>query len=83
MVKRFFFFLLKAAFDMEILALVSVYILHHLLSGCPNSCNVPHSPAVFMLYWAKITVCSEIHTQHINALCGQNVELPFIKTGGT
>jgi len=26
-----------------------------------------------------ITVCSEIHTKHINTLCGQNVELLNVK----
>jgi hypothetical protein len=26
-----------------------------------------------MLYREIIAVCSEIHTKHINALCGQNV----------
>ena len=28
-----------------------------------------------MLYGEIIAVCSEIHTKHINTLCGQNVEL--------
>jgi len=28
-----------------------------------------------MLYREIIAVSSEIHTKHINALCGQNVEL--------
>jgi len=32
-----------------------------------------------MLYREVIAVCSEIHTKHINTLCGQNVEL-YIKT---
>jgi len=37
-----------------------------------------------MLYRGKkIAVCSEIHTKHINTLCGQNVELLNVKTGGT
>ena len=27
-----------------------------------------------MLYRGKIAVCSEIHTKHIKALCGQNVD---------
>jgi hypothetical protein len=31
-----------------------------------------------MLYRGIIAVCSEIHTKHINTLCGQNVEL-YIK----
>ena len=28
-----------------------------------------------MLYRETIAVCSQIHTKHINTLCGQNVEL--------
>jgi hypothetical protein len=31
-----------------------------------------------MLYMEIIAVCSQIHTKHINTLCGQNVEL-YIK----
>ena len=31
-----------------------------------------------MLYRDIIPVCSQIHTKHINTLCGQNVEL-YIK----
>jgi ribosomal silencing factor RsfS len=30
-----------------------------------------------------ITVCSQNHTKHINALCGQNAELLNVKPGGT
>jgi hypothetical protein len=32
-----------------------------------------------MLYRETIAVCSEIHTKHINTLCGQNVELLNVK----
>jgi hypothetical protein len=32
-----------------------------------------------MLCREVIAVCSEIHTKHINALCGQNVELLSLK----
>ena len=32
-----------------------------------------------MLYREIIAVCSEIHTKHINILCGQNVELLKVK----
>ena len=32
-----------------------------------------------MLYREIIALCSQIHTKHINTLCGQNVEL-YIKT---
>jgi hypothetical protein len=36
-----------------------------------------------MLYSEIIAVCSEIHTKHINTLCGQNVEFVNVKHGGT
>jgi len=36
-----------------------------------------------MLYREIIAVCSEIHTKHINTLCGQNVEFTNVKPGGT
>jgi hypothetical protein len=36
-----------------------------------------------MLYSEIIAVCSEIHTKHINTLCGQNVEFMNVKHGGT
>ena len=32
-----------------------------------------------MLYREIIVVCSQIHTKHINTLCGQNVELWAVK----
>ena len=32
-----------------------------------------------MLYSEIIAVCSQIHTKHINTLCGQNVELQDVK----
>jgi len=32
-----------------------------------------------MLYRERIAVCSEIHTKHINKLCGQNVEMLNVK----
>ena len=35
-----------------------------------------------MLYREIIAVCSQIHTKHINTLCGQNVGLPNVKPGG-
>jgi hypothetical protein len=36
-----------------------------------------------MLYDEIIAVCSEIHTLHINTLCGQIVESVNVKPGGT
>ena len=32
-----------------------------------------------MLYREIIAVCSQIHTKHINTVCGQNVELSNAK----
>jgi len=32
-----------------------------------------------MMYREIIAVCSQIHTKHINTLCGQNVELLSVK----
>ena len=32
-----------------------------------------------MLYREIMVVCSEIHTKHINTVCGQNVELLNVK----
>ena len=32
-----------------------------------------------MLYREIIAVCSQIHTNHINTLCGQNVDLLNVK----
>jgi len=35
-----------------------------------------------MLYRVIMAVCSEIHTKHINTLCGQNIELLNVKLMG-
>jgi hypothetical protein len=35
-----------------------------------------------MLYREIIAVCSQINTKRINALCGQNVEVFKVKSGG-
>ena len=32
-----------------------------------------------MLYKEILPICSEIHTKHINTLCGQNVEMLTVK----
>jgi len=32
-----------------------------------------------MLYGAEVAVCSQIHTKHINRMCGQNVKLLNVK----
>jgi len=36
-----------------------------------------------MLYREMVAVCSQIHTKHINTMCGQNVKLLSVKPGGT
>ena len=36
-----------------------------------------------MLYRETIAVCSEIHTKHINTLCGQNMDVLNVKNGDT
>jgi hypothetical protein len=36
-----------------------------------------------MLYSEIIAVCSQIHTKHMNTLCGQNVEFYNVKRDGT
>jgi len=41
-----------------------------------------HSPSL-PLHKEIIAVCSQIHTKHINILCGQNVEFLSVKPGGT
>ena len=35
------------------------------------------------LYREIIAACSEIHTKHINTLCGQNVRFLNVEAGGT
>jgi len=36
-----------------------------------------------MLYREIIAVCSQIHTKHINTVCGKNVQLLNVKSSGT
>jgi hypothetical protein len=36
-----------------------------------------------MLYRDIITVCSKIHTKHINTLCGEDVEFFSVKLDST
>jgi proteasome assembly chaperone (PAC2) family protein len=44
-----------------------------------NFAKSPKKSSQLMLYREIIAVCSEIHTKHINTLCGQNVELLNVK----
>jgi len=43
--------------------------------------NAPKSH--LMLYREIIAVCSEIHTKHVNTVCGLNVEFVNVKPGGS
>jgi len=43
--------------------------------------NLYYKTSQLMLYREIMAVCSEIHTKHINTLCGQNVELLNVKLG--
>jgi hypothetical protein len=35
-----------------------------------------------MLYREIVAVCSQIHTKHLNTLCGQSVGFLYVKPGG-
>ena len=41
--------------------------------------QVDYKTSQLMLYREIIAVCSQIHTKHINTVCGQNVELLNVK----
>ena len=52
------------------------------IQSVPRSKHTPSSvikTSQLMLYREIIAVCSQIHTKHINTLCGQNVELLNVK----
>src|SRR5215470_14231415 len=62
----------------------SISVLYRRTPSVPRS---KHSVSVIktsqlMLYREIFAVCSEIHTKHINTLCGQNVEFVNVKPGG-
>ena len=44
-----------------------------------NRRRVGYKSSQLMLCREIIAVCSQIHTKHINTLCGQNVELLNVK----
>ena len=41
--------------------------------------NLCYKSQLVNAIWEIIAVCSQIHTKHINTLCGQNVELLKVK----
>jgi hypothetical protein len=50
----------------------------------PSKHSVPVIKTSQLMLYREITaVCSEIHSKHINTLCGQNVELLNVIPGGT
>ena len=44
-----------------------------------NTLRLCYKTSQLMLYREIMAVCSEIHTKHINTVCGQNVELLNVK----
>ena len=53
----------------------------YLTQSVPRSkhCVCVIKTSQLMLYREIMAVCSEIHTKHINTVCGQNVELLNVK----
>ena len=45
----------------------------------PTVCISVTKTSQLMLYREIMAVCSQIHTKHINTVCGQNVELLNVK----
>jgi len=41
--------------------------------------KICYKTSQLMLYREIMAVCSEIHTEHINTVCGHNVELLNVK----
>ena len=61
--------------------LIRIYVVH---KHSVHTAQETHTVSVIktnqlMLYREIIAVCSQIHTKHINTLCGQNVELLNVK----
>jgi len=60
-------------FQYPLLSLRSSSSCLRLLPRLPTACILP------MLYREIIAVCSQIHTKHLNTLCGQNAEFVNVK----
>jgi hypothetical protein len=58
----------------------------HYKTGIPTAeyrvCGPTADASQLKLYSEKIAVCSQIHTKHINTLCGQNVKSSNVQPGG-
>ena len=49
-----------------------ILVVHIVTTGC-EGLNLGYKTSQLMLCREIIAVCSDIHTKHINTLCGQNV----------
>ena len=58
---------------------VELYIKTQSVPRSKHTASLFIKTSQLMLFREIISVCSQIHTKHINTLCGQNVEL-YIKT---
>ena len=64
----------------------STYIIHYIQSlssyRAINTLHISYKTSKLTLYREIIAVCSQIHTKHINTLCGQKKERFNAKPGG-
>jgi hypothetical protein len=60
-----------------------VYLKTHSVPRSKHSSVLATKTSQLMLYREIIAVCSQIHTNRMNTLRGQNVELSSVKPGGT
>ena len=54
-------------------------VMRHSPYRAVNTIRLGYKNCQLMLYREIMAVCSEIHTKHVNTLCGQNVELLNVK----
>jgi len=54
---------------------VEIYIKIQSVPRSKHTASLLIKTSQLMLYREIIAVCSQIHTKHINTLCGQNVKL--------
>ena len=56
-----------------------IYRVKHSVRTARSTLSVSVIQTSQLMLCVEIAVCSEIHTKHINTLCGQNVELLNVK----
>ena len=59
--------------------LLNVKLVVHIVTTGLQRVNLCYKISQLMYYREIIAVCFQIHTKHINTLCGQNVELLNVK----